>query len=192
MKSKLIWTGILVVLFVGVGVVAYYSTNSLLHEVDETVGNQDNEPVVVDSSGPSQSDQMEGSSANSGKTVKHGVIQQKADWTEANIIQTLHKMTHQKVVASEKWGAVPMTLENIQTMMTVVQKRSGLDHYSLYMDMLTMWKKGHFSKADEQHNALWSLEDGTIGKATGVLSKKEEKAYINRVFGDGVKGTLKW
>ena len=35
-----------------------------------------------------------------------------------------------------------------------------------------------FSQVDQDHNTVWRLQGGTIGEATGILTPKEEQAYI--------------
>ncbi|WP_411675014.1 DUF6241 domain-containing protein [Cytobacillus kochii] len=48
--------------------------------------------------------------------------------------------------------------------------------------MLDKWSKGDFSNVDNDHNYFWSLQNGTIGKATGILSPEEEEAFIEKYF----------
>lgn len=129
---------------------------------------------------------------NKDKEPVRGVIYAGQEWTEHIIMRTLHEMTHQKIRADQKWGAVAMTKENVQTMIRAVQDHKGsLDHYDLYMGMLNDWKAGDFSQADKQHNQLWKLEGGNVGKARGLLSKEEEQDYIEEYFDNGV-GTFEW
>ncbi|WP_186575787.1 DUF6241 domain-containing protein [Aquibacillus kalidii] len=90
----------------------------------------------------------------------------------------LHKMSHQKVVASDKWGFYLITNERINWLLDGLSK-TELDHEDLYNRILTRWSEGDFTIADQDHNAVWQLQGGNIGEATGVLTEEEEKAYIN-------------
>ncbi|HET7579880.1 MAG TPA: DUF6241 domain-containing protein [Bacillales bacterium] len=191
MKKGIIWTGIIVVLFAAVGVVAFYGTQSYLKNKNDTVGETDGGSTVVASASAGETDKP-ADNGSDGKWIKNGLINKEADWTETKIMRTLHEMTHQKIESIQKWGAVPMTLENVKAMIAIVkQRKNKLDHYDKYMNMLKMWKQGDFSKAALQHNELWRLEGGTVGKAVGLLSEPEEAIYIRQHFSD-VKGTFHW
>ncbi|MGI2329480.1 DUF6241 domain-containing protein [Planococcus sp. YIM B11945] len=107
------------------------------------------------------------------------------DMLEGEVQTLLHKMTHQKVKAKEKWGAVEMTPENIEGLLTIVQENKTLYEYGdYYEEVLSQWQSGDFSNSVDVHNFIWQLNGGTIGKATGRLSKAEEKKYIEKNFKD--------
>ncbi|CAI9391520.1 DUF6241 domain-containing protein [Niallia sp. Sow4_A1] len=102
-------------------------------------------------------------------------------WHEDRVISTMHEMTHQKVRADQKWGAVEMTEERIDMLNDIV-KNSTYHNKDALLKILSKWKEGDFRTADEDHNALWSLQDGNIGKATGILSEEEEQEFIEKTF----------
>ena len=51
--------------------------------------------------------------------------------------------------------------------------------------IVTKWENGDFSEADEDHNYIWKLQKGTLGKARGLLSKEEELLFIEEWFIEG-------
>ncbi|WP_100010341.1 DUF6241 domain-containing protein [Lentibacillus sediminis] len=96
----------------------------------------------------------------------------------------LHKMTHQKVTASEKWGHLEITEERIDNMLQILEEY-GVDNYSsghFFEEVLNEWKNGDFSNAVEVHNTIWSEENGTVGRATGLMTESEEQSYIEKHF----------
>lgn len=100
-----------------------------------------------------------------------------ADLTDEDYRNYIHKMSHQKVKADEKWGFYEITPERIDWLL------QGLDQVNLksedvYRDILERWKAEDFSKVDQDHNAIWQLQGGTIGKATGILNAEEEEAFL--------------
>lgn len=158
---------------------------------DEPVIEEKGEPVTATRS-TDHKEARDDDGQNKDKEPVEGVINASRDWTESSIMRTLHEMTHQKVKANEKWGAVAMTKENIQKMIKVVQDhKKDLDHYDVYIEMLNEWKLGDFSQADKHHNKIWRLQNGNIGKARGLLSEEQEQEYIEAHFDDDV-GTFKW
>lgn len=103
--------------------------------------------------------------------------------SERELVHEMHGMTHQKVVAEEKWFAVQMTQAKVTDYLNMVQ--NNRDQYveaQALEHILTKWSKGDFSSVDEDHNFLWQLEGGTEGKATGVMTQAEEDAYVLEVF----------
>ena len=53
-------------------------------------------------------------------------------------------MSHQKVYASNKWGALELTPQPVETMLHVMGE-TEYKHEELYRHILTQWKKGDFS-----------------------------------------------
>jgi Family of unknown function (DUF6241) len=47
----------------------------------------------------------------------------------------------------------------------------------IYLEMLHRWEKGDFSQSVSEHNRLWEILGGTIGKATRLMTDEEQKAY---------------
>lgn len=97
--------------------------------------------------------------------------------SEDEILNYMHGMSHQKVVAEEKWIHYEMTNERIQYLISVIENRS-YENEDLYLMILKRWADGDFSRADKDHNEIWNLQGGTIGKAIGVLTPEEEKQYL--------------
>ncbi len=106
------------------------------------------------------------------------------DMRESSMQNYIHWMSHQKVSAKQKWGAMLVTEERVERLLEVaLENEQNYQHSNVYIDILSRWQKGDFSKADLDHNAIWELQGGTIGKATGLLTEEEELAYIEKHFG---------
>ena len=101
--------------------------------------------------------------------------------SEANFRDTLHHMTHQKIHAEDKWGAVEITDERIDLMLETV-KNSDFTHRDFYIEALTAWQNGDFSNAVEVHNYIWELKNGTVGRALRLYTEEEEQQYIEKYF----------
>ncbi|MYL62168.1 hypothetical protein GLW07_02240 [Bacillus hwajinpoensis] len=105
--------------------------------------------------------------------------------SEQHFMNTLHGMTHQKVYAEEKWTLVEMTDARIDDMLTILDQVEGTgeyEHYDLYEQALTKWKHGNYENAVYVHNELWSLKNGSIGKASRLLSADEEQAFVEEHY----------
>lgn len=95
----------------------------------------------------------------------------------------IHNMSHQKVVADEKWGHSQITKPKIDRLLEV-GKANEANYYSdaVYIGILERWAKSDFSQAVEDHNAIWKLQDGNIGAAYRLLTPVEEERYIKENF----------
>ncbi len=100
--------------------------------------------------------------------------------TDKDYQNYIHQMSHQKVEAEEKWGFYLITDERIEWLLQGLDKVELGENESTYQAILERWQAGDFSQVDEDHNAIWRMQGGTIGKATGILSESAEKAFINR------------
>jgi hypothetical protein len=99
------------------------------------------------------------------------------DMTESDVLGAIHALSHQKVQAEVKWSFMLITTERIERLIEVVEA-NNYDHSDGYLDILYRWNEGDFSQAHHDHNFVWKLQGGTVGKATGLLSPEEEQAYI--------------
>lgn len=104
-----------------------------------------------------------------------------ADFNEDEVITTMHKMTHQKVVSSKKWGAVEMTSARVNQLYIIVEN-SDFENKEGLLYILQKWQNKDFNLVDDDHNYLWKLHGGNVGEATGVFTEEEEKEFVERVF----------
>ncbi|WP_433958719.1 DUF6241 domain-containing protein [Cytobacillus horneckiae] len=108
------------------------------------------------------------------------------DWisknsTQEEIIDVMHQMTHQKVRAEKKEGAIPMSHDTIAQVYQIVVN-SDFERKADLLAMLEQWKIGNFSSVDSDHNYFWEYQGGSSGMAYGRLSLAEEEAFIKENF----------
>ncbi|MBV7509293.1 hypothetical protein KW850_29395 [Bacillus sp. sid0103] len=102
---------------------------------------------------------------------------------ENSVQQAIHNMSHQKVLADKKWGALPLTVERVKRLLQVVEaNKKEYENGDLYLNILRSWDKGNFDSVVINHNAIWSLQGGTVGKAFGVASPEEEMEFIQENY----------
>ncbi|KOS59930.1 hypothetical protein AN161_26705 [Lysinibacillus sp. FJAT-14222] len=101
---------------------------------------------------------------------------------ETKFEQYLHAMSHQKVKAEDKWDFMPLTKNNVETMLTILD-HTNYKHEKKYRDILNEWRNDDFSNAVDAHNFVWKNQGGTVGKAYGLLTEEEEHHYIIEFFG---------
>jgi hypothetical protein len=114
------------------------------------------------------------------KGAKKDFIISKTSNEEA-IIEDMHLMTHQKVQAEHKQGAIEMTKDHVDLIYDVV-KQSDFGHKDKLISILNRWKQNDFNKIVDDHNVLWKIQGGKVGKATDRLTTQEEKEFIKNNF----------
>jgi len=102
---------------------------------------------------------------------------------ESEVIEVMHHMTHQKVKADKKWGTTPMIPSTINEIYDVISN-SDFARKEELLAIVERWKNGDFSRADDDHNYFWNYQNGTIGKAYGLMNEAEEKRFIINNFGE--------
>ncbi|WP_430788017.1 DUF6241 domain-containing protein [Virgibacillus flavescens] len=90
----------------------------------------------------------------------------------------IHGMSHQKVEANKKWGFYEIHPSRITWLLKGLDK-TELEHEETYRNILEKWNNENFSSVDDDHNVIWDLQNGSVGRATGILSAEEEQAYVN-------------
>lgn len=100
------------------------------------------------------------------------------------LMQEVHDMTHQKVKAEEKWGASKITKDKVLKLYDVVKNKQFSDENTkdMLLEILEPWTQGDFSNAVTAHNQIWDYQEGSIGKATRLLTPVEEEDYIKEKF----------
>jgi hypothetical protein len=105
------------------------------------------------------------------------------DLTDMEIAGFIHRMSHAKVVAEEKWGYEPITMKRIVRLIDVIEaNKDNIKHHGTYLRILNKWRDNDFSQADYDHNSVWSIQSGTVGRATGILSFEEEMEFIKQYY----------
>ena len=71
--------------------------------------------------------------------------EEKQQVSEAEIISTMHRMVHQKVKSSEKWGFIEMTNKEIRGAKNAVESGTNFKYKSELLSTLERWEKGFFT-----------------------------------------------
>ncbi|XKE93951.1 DUF6241 domain-containing protein [Metaplanococcus flavidus] len=115
--------------------------------------------------------------------AKKSVDNADVDMEEERVQIYLHQMTHQKITADKKRGAVEMSEENIGNMLKIVKENYDYyEHSDFYEQTLMAWQDGDFSNSVSVHNTIWNWHNGTVGRATGLMSAEQEAEYVEDHF----------
>lgn len=84
---------------------------------------------------------------------------------KTKIYTMMHEMANTKIVAEDGmiWGLQPMTKDRIAAIREALKKKDP--NNKRLFEILDRWENKDFSQGVEDHNYLWKLLDGTVGKA---------------------------
>lgn len=109
--------------------------------------------------------------------------------SEEEVITAMHHMTHQKVIAEKKWGVIPMSRKNAEKVRDILNN-SNFEKKAELLEIAERWTKGEYARVVQDHNYFWSIQDGYVGKATGVLDLASEKEFVVNNFGEEILAQL--
>lgn len=109
--------------------------------------------------------------------------------TEEEVIKAMHHMTHQKIVAEQKWGTIPMSKKNAEKVRDIL-KNSNFEKKEELLAIAERWVNRDFSKIVEDHNYFWDTQEGNIGRATGVMDPVAEQSFVLNNFGEEITQEL--
>lgn len=120
---------------------------------------------------------------NKSRAEKKMEKQYPPDVAESVIQNAIHHMSHSMVYADKKWGHLEPSQERIERLLEVLkQNQSSYENTGLYISILERWQEGDYSHAVSDHNQMWNLQEGTVGKATRLLSNDEVNSYRKKHF----------
>jgi len=126
---------------------------------------------------------VETSTQNTGSNPFSDDISQE-EMNDAYFQKYIHGMSHQKVEAPQKWSFYELTQERVEWLLVALDGSMEVKNKYEYKQILSKWYHGDFSTVDEDHNLVWEMQNGNIGKASGILSVEEEQEFIDSVEED--------
>ena len=96
--------------------------------------------------------------------------------SEGEIISTMHKMVHQKVKSSEKWGFVEMTKKEISNVKRDIENSTGFRYKMKLFSIINRWEKGDFSQTVEEHNFYGAFKVEILARQQNVYRQKRKNS----------------
>ncbi|WP_321284199.1 DUF6241 domain-containing protein [Exiguobacterium profundum] len=98
----------------------------------------------------------------------------------------MHLITHQKVLATEKAGAISMTHENLKEVrdyLELLRDKNKIknDNYLQLCGIIERWEQAIFDEIDQEQDVLLEEMYAVIGFLNGLATRAEE----SRGYGNG-------
>lgn len=173
----------IIALSVLVLMLGYYGYTSFIGSGEETVERGEKGGEIEQSKATVSGTVVDEKEKKKSRSEKKMEKQYPSDIDESVIQNAIHQMSHSMVYADKKWGHLEPSKERIERLLEVIeQNQSSYENTNLYISILERWQNGDYSHAVSEHNQMWNLQGGTVGKATRLLSKDEMNSYRKKHF----------
>ncbi len=108
--------------------------------------------------------------------------------TKGNLVEAMHLMTHQKILATEKAGAIPMTHDNLKAVRDYLEllhdkNKIKQEDYLQLGRIIERWEQAIFDEIDQEQDVLLEEMYAVIGFSDGLATRAEEELFILNNFG---------
>jgi hypothetical protein len=95
---------------------------------------------------------------------------------EKDFMVEIHRRANTLIIAedNEVWGKEEITEEGCNALILQAMASNYINKQR-YIEILERWKQGDFSQGVQDHNFVWELLGGTVGRAKGLKDK-----YVNK------------
>ena len=108
---------------------------------------------------------------------------------KGNLVDAMHLMTHQKILATEKAGAIPMTHDNLKEVRDYLEllrdkNKIKSEDYRQLGQIIERWEQAIFDEIDKEQDLLLEEMYAVIGFSNGLATRAEEELFILNNFGE--------
>jgi len=108
---------------------------------------------------------------------------------KSNLVRVMHEMTHQKISADKKYGAILMSHENIREVRAYLElarkkNKLNLNDYTKLGKIIEQWEQADFSNIDKDQDYILDGMGAKIGYSNGLATPEEEELFILNNFGE--------
>ncbi|MDA5560405.1 DUF6241 domain-containing protein [Exiguobacterium sp. MMG028] len=108
---------------------------------------------------------------------------------KGNLVDVMHLMTHQKILATEKAGAIPMTHDNLKEVRDYLEllrdkNKIKSEDYRQLGQIIERWEQAIFDEIDKEQDFLLEEMYAVIGFSNGLATRAEEELFILNNFGE--------
>lgn len=108
---------------------------------------------------------------------------------KGNLVDVMHLMTDQKILATEKAGAIPMTHDNLKEVRDYLEllrdkNKIKSEDYLQLGRIIERWEQAIFDEIDKEQDLLLEEMYAVIGFSNGLATRAEEELFILNNFGE--------
>jgi len=94
----------------------------------------------------------------------------------------MHEMANTLILAEDNkiWGTVTITKETVSELLNMLDKSKPFEEKDTFIATAKKWQKGDFANIVYDHNMVWKILEGTVGRADepNIEAVAEAKATL--------------
>jgi hypothetical protein len=87
--------------------------------------------------------------------------------TRIEIVTRIHEMANTLILAEDNkiWGTVAVNKDTVVELLNMINTSKAFDEKDTFIAIAKKWKNSDFTNIVADHNLVWKILEGTIGKA---------------------------
>ncbi|MEK6264017.1 MAG: DUF6241 domain-containing protein [Clostridium sp.] len=103
-------------------------------------------------------------------------------YTELEVVNMMHDMVNTLIIAEDNkiWGTKEVNKVSVLELLNMIESTEDFNKKVIVTEIAKDWEMGNFDNVVLDHNIVWGILDGTVGKANevNVAAVAEAKEYL--------------
>jgi hypothetical protein len=103
-------------------------------------------------------------------------------YTELEVVNMMHEMVNTLIIAEDNkiWGKKEVNKDSVLELLNMIESTEDFNKKVIVTEIAKNWEMGNFDNVVLDHNIVWGILDGTVGKANevNVAAVAEAKKYL--------------
>ena len=127
-------------------------------------------------------DQVAKTKENTKENTKESVKENTKIYTELEVVNMMHEMVNTLIIAEDNrvWGKKDVNKDSVSELLNMIESAEDFNKKVIVTEIANDWKMGNFDNVVKDHNIIWGILDGTVGRANevNVAAVAEAKEYM--------------
>jgi hypothetical protein len=103
-------------------------------------------------------------------------------YTELEVVNVMHEMANTLIIADDNkiWGKQEVNKNSVLELLNMIESTEDFNKKAIVTEIAKKWEMGNFDNVVLDHNIVWGILDGTVGRANevNVAAVAEAKEYL--------------
>lgn len=88
-------------------------------------------------------------------------------YTELEVVNMMHEMVNTLIIAEDNkvWGKKEVNKDSVLELLNMIESTEDFNKKVLVTEIAKDWEMGNFDNVVIDHNIVWGILDGTVGRA---------------------------
>jgi len=114
--------------------------------------------------------------------IKESDQEETTVYTKLEVVNMMHEMVNTLIIAEDSmvWGKKEVDKESVSELLNMIETVEDFYEKGIVTEIASDWERGDFDNVVQDHNILWGILDGTVGKASekNIVAVAEAKEYF--------------